>query len=375
MSTVFNIWDSEPTFVSDMTKTREYVRRKLGLDKSGHSGVNVELSDNLIDTSFEESTADYSSIVNSYHAKSNLNALLGMLTGTLSGSENRYPFENFEKAKRTAAQYGSEIGVGGNCPIYSGSIIVKNGLQDYDLNTFIPTGSFNQSVGDRLEVINVWHYQPYTAYRFYNQSSYVNYTLNEFGIRYFTPETAYYLLPTWEDTLRTSQYKYSHKLRRSNYSYTIKNNRIRIFPIPSSDNRVWFEYRIIKGGDPFHSEDNDPSVDGVSNLSNIPYGFIQYNKLNSLSKQWIRKMCLSLCKEILGNIRGKFSSIPIPNGEVTLNHSDLLTQSREEQTSLREELKTLLDATTYDQLAAKQLDKANAEFELLKRVPLFIEIG
>ena len=58
-----------------------------------------------------------------------------------------------------------------------------------------------------------------------------------------------------------------------------------------------------------------------------------------------------LSKETLGQIRGKFGgNVPIPGENVSLNASDLLSQAKEEQTALREELKTILDELTYPKL-------------------------
>ncbi len=369
--TPFGIYDNDSQFTADIVLIPEFVRRKLGLDISGQSGVNVELSDNIIYCSFEDSTNEFNALVNSYHYKSTAASLLGMLTGTLSGSENKFPFRNLEPLKRSLDIYGTEALAGGTTKIYSASLTIKNEQQDYDLNTAlgITTGS-----GERLEIVNIWHYPPYVAYRFYSQSSYINYTLNEFGIRYFTPETAYYLLPVWEDTLRTAQYKYSHRLRRSNYSYEIKANRFRVFPIPTSDGALWLEYRITKFN-PFMNDVDSSSADGVANLSNVPFGNIQYSKLNSLSKQWIRKMCLAMCKETLANVRGKFTSVPFPNGEITLNAADLLNQAQKEQDQLREDLKQRLEETTYANLAKQESERSDAEFNQIKKVPLYILIG
>ena len=373
MATNFHIFDTDSVFVSDMNLMPNYVRTKLGLDYAGSSGVNVELSDTMVHVSFEDSCLELSAMVNSYHFKSTAASLLGMLTGTLSGSENRYPFKNLEALKRNLEGYGTEVMAGGsNTPtIYSGSIEVSELRQDYSVSSSL--GVLTSS-GQRLEIVRVLQFAPYVSYRFYSQSSYINYTLNEFGIRYFTPETAWYLLPIWEDHMRTAQYKASHKLRRSNYSYELRGDNLRIFPIPTGAGVIRVEYRIINLN-PFVNDTDSSSADGVSNLSNVPFGNIQYSKLNSISKQWIRRMCLALSKEVLANIRGKFSNIPIPNGDVQLNSQDLFNQSQREQDTLRTDLKELLEQTTYANLAKMEAEKADAELSQIKKIPLFVYIA
>jgi hypothetical protein len=374
--TPFKIFDNDPQFLSDLSIIPTYVRAKLGFDNvagncSTANGVSVELSDNMCAVNFEDAAMEMSSIVNAYHAKSNLASLLGMMTGTLSGSENKYPWQTLEFEKRVASAFGSSAGVGGEYKLRSGSLQVSDGVQDYDLNVClgVTTGS-----NERLEILDVWHWAPFLSYRFYSQSSYINYSLNEFGIKYFTPETSFYCLPTFEDYLRTAQYKFSHKLRRSNYTWELKNNMLRLFPMPVSANIIWLEYRIVKL-DPFQVDHGDDSVYGVSNISNVPFGYIPYSKLNSLSKQWIRRMCLALCKETLGNIRSKFSSIPIPNADITLNGSDLIQQGQKEADDLRTELKGLLNETLYSEIMKREQEKIDAEMQIMKHVPLLLQWG
>jgi hypothetical protein len=38
---------------------------------------------------------------------------------------------------------------------------------------------------------------------------------------------------------------------------------------------------------------------------------------------------------MLGYVRGKFSTVPIPDAEVTLNQSDLISAATEEKTAFR----------------------------------------
>lgn len=54
------------------------------------------------------------------------------------------------------------------------------------------------------------------------------------------------------------------------------------------------------------------TIGGINNLNTLPFGNIPYQNINAIGKHWIRKYSLSLCKEILGQIRSKFSQIPIP---------------------------------------------------------------
>lgn len=114
----------------------------------------------------------------------------------------------------------------------------------------------------------------------------------------------------------------------------------------------------------------DGSIDGVSNLSNIPFGNLNYSKINSVGRQWTRQMTAALSKELLGLVRSKFASIPIPNGDLTLNGSDLVSQGREEKEKLVTNLKEMLESMTYDKMIEIQATKSENIQKQLRTIPV-----
>jgi hypothetical protein len=108
----------------------------------------------------------------------------------------------------------------------------------------------------------------------------------------------------------------------------------------------------------------------VSNLSDIPFGNLEYTNINSIGRQWIRQYSLALCKELLGLIRSKFSTIPIPGSDLTLNGADLLSSGKEEKTNLRTQLKEMLETMTYDKLQETAASRAEMVNKQLKYVPM-----
>jgi hypothetical protein len=364
-STPFGYFDNDPQFQSDADKIAEYTYRKLG-----EPVMNVHLSSSHIYAAFEEACLEFSAITNSYQAKSVLSQFLGAATGSLSGSENKYTARTLEFQKKMAEPFGEEAGVNGSHPVYSASIDLQGGTQKYDLQAML-TGTVGNG---RMEVRQVFHYSPLQAYRFFGTTSAVNYLNSEFHFESFTPETVFYLLPIWEDILRGMQFETSNRVRRSNYSYELHNNVLTLYPTPSSDMKLWFTYTLPP--DPTApTGPTDSSHNGVSNLSNIPFGNIEYAKINSIGKQWIRRMSFALSKEVEGQIRSKMSSIPTPNGELTLNGAELISDARNEQEQLRGELREILEETTYDKLAAREAEMAEQVQRTIKEVPLGIYIG
>ena len=318
--TPFGFFDTDTSFQTEADAMVTFVKRKLGDDV-----LSVELTKKQIFACFEEAFLQYGSIVNEYQAKSQLTDFLGTATGSMSGSEQKYPRQTLEFLNRQAEPYAFEAGVGGAFNTVSGSIQLVKEQQDYsiydelkDANGNLIFSSSQNRLNTRLKIQEVFHFNPQAAYRFFDTTSAINYLNNEFSFESFTPETIFYVLPVFEDILRAGQMNVSHRVRRSNYSYKINGTNIRIFPMPTGDqtDRKLF-MRIAFTPDPLKPAFNDDTINGVSNLSNVPFGNLTYSKVNSVGKQWTRQYSLALATELLGTIRSKFSTVPIPQGDIT----------------------------------------------------------
>lgn len=371
-ATPFGIFDSDPQFQSDADRIVEYTRRKLG-----EPVMHVHLSSSQIYASFEEAALEYSAIINQYQAKSVLSQFLGAPTGSLSGSEQTYPARLLEFQIKMAEPYGEEAGVGGSHAYHTASIQLQAGVQRYDLQSLLSgTAPLVGADADaRIRVRKLHHYSPLSAYRFFGTTSAINYLNSEFQFESFTPETIFYLLPIWEDVLRGMQFETSNRIRRSNFSYEMHDNVLTLYPTPTQDMLLHLEFTLPP--DPLNpsSPSEAASFHGVSNLSNIPFGNIVYSQLNSIGKQWIRRFAFALAKEVEGQIRAKMSSIPIPNGELTLNGPELINDGRADQEALRNELRAILEELTYDKVAQREAEQAAAIEQTLKNIPLGIYVG
>ena len=317
-----------------------------------------------------------------------------------NGKEQKFPRETLEYLIRRAEPYASEAFVGGVSNSVRGFIELEHDKQDYNIykDLVIPfegkelslseynydeaqLSIFNPIYKDKilptatatkLKINEIFHFSPQAAYRFFDTTSAINYLNNQFSFESFTPETVFYVLPVFEDLLRAGQLDISNRVRRSNYSYKLQGQELRIFPRPTSDNPQNLFVKFSFPADPFKPNlpYEDESIDGVSNLSNIPFGNITFSKINQMSRQWIRQYTLALCKETLGLIRSKFSSVPIPGSDVQLNGSDLLSQGREDRQRLSESLTETLDNLTYQKLLEADAAQSETMLNILKRVPV-----
>jgi hypothetical protein len=371
--TPFGFFDSDSAFQGEADAMVTFVKRRLGDDV-----LSVELTRKQVWACFEEAFLEYGSIVNQYQAKSQLLSLLGMQTGSLDEATQKLPRDTLNYIIRLAEPYAVEAGLGGSYNSASGSIKLRQNVQDYDLytdlvdpTTNIPVVSSSLNPEQRkMRIFEIMHYNPSAAYRFFDTTSAVNYLNNEFSFESFTPETVFYVLPVFEDILRGGQMNISNRVRRSNYSYRVTGTKIRIFPSPTAVNPLNLWVRVGFESNPLSSSIPDASINGVSNLSNVPYGNFVFSKVNSMARQWVRQYTLSLSKELLGMIRSKFGSIPIPGAELQLDGADLKSTAKDEKEKLRTDLKEMLDSMTYNKLIETKAAEVDNVQKILKSIPV-----
>jgi hypothetical protein len=181
--------------------------------------------------------------------------------------------------------------------------------------------------------------------------------------------------PISYDISRAQAIETNDLIRKSAYSFHIVNNVLKIFPIPQAGDageKVWFEYYVRND---VADTTRSYTTNKVSDPSNAPYKFITYSEINSAGRQWIRKFTLALAKELLGIIRSKYASLPLPNGEVVMDGEGLKAEGREEKDALLTELTEFLDSVTLVERSRAEADTAEANQQLLSRSPLQIYIG
>ena len=136
---------------------------------------------------------------------------------------------------------------------------------------------------------------------------------------------------------------------------------------------MWVEFSVKSSA--WDDAEDKTGVRGINNMNTLPFENIEYLNINSIGKQWIRRFALALSKEMLGNIRSKFATIPIPGNTVTLNGSALVSEGKAEQTALRDELKTVLDEMTYPKLVEQTAQVVENTTKTMQAVPVPVFVG
>ena len=196
--------------------------------------------------------------------------------------------------------------------------------------------------------------------------------LDNFGWGNKSPGVSFMMMPMYADILKVQAIEFNDQIRKSAYSFELVNNKLRIFPDPTETYTLWFKYLVKK--------DRDSTLQGttdgvITDFSNAPFNNMTFKNINEVGKQWIKKYGLALCKELLGTIRSKYASLPIPNAETTLDGDTLRTEAATEKEILVTQLREMLEQMS--RKALLEADKDEAEFlqEKLAKVPYPIYIG
>jgi len=391
----FGIYVTSDPFLSGAVDQVAYTYKKLGGDV-----LDIELSEGNVYAAYEEAVLEYSYLVNIHQSKNSLSDLLGATTAsfnqdgqitggdTLSGSdiELRYPRFDYGYVRRISEGLATETNLGGLTPIYSASFASVNNQQDYDLQTLISSSSstdtalpyYDQVKGKRIVVRKVFFRTPRAMWRFYGYYGGFSVVGNLRTYGQYADDSTFDIVPVWQNKLQAMAYEDAIYTRTSHYSYKLQDNRLRIYPTPNytSPKQIWVEFSIDHQFDPWEeSGRGNQGIKGINNLNTLPFSNLPYSSINSIGKQWIRRFAMAVTKEMLGQVRGKFATVPIPGESVTLNASDLLSQAKEEQTALRDELKAILDELTYDKLAVADSSMQDAAEKVLSNVPTGIYVG
>ena len=380
MPTPFGIYDNDADFKNDAPRTSVWVAKRLG-----YPIVNIELDNEQIWACFEESVSEYSAQINQFNIRNNIDILRGQPKGKNSNYSQTLVDGSFlPTVVRMSQQYGTLAGVGGNTSIKKAYVNMTQSVQTYDLMRSAIDVETSQSFAtlytgsSTVDVTRVFHEASPAIARFFDPYSVgAQGTLNlmsELGFGNFSPAAQFLMMPIYEDVLRMQQIEFNDHIRKSAYSFNIVDNKLQIFPVPTENTvkKVYFEY-ISR--DEFEHDSQTIQADSLSDYSDIPYNFIQYSNINEVGKQWIRKYTLALAKELLGAIREKYNSIPIPDGEVSLDGAALRAEAQVEKDALITQLRENLEEMSRKNVMENKAHESDHQQEMLRKVPLKIYVG
>tara|TARA_R100000900_G_scaffold16180_1_gene14132 strand:- start:507 stop:1739 length:1233 start_codon:yes stop_codon:yes gene_type:complete len=377
------VYNSSQEFLTGAAAQVAFTYKRLGGDV-----LDIELTEDNVYANYEDAVLEYSYLINIHQSKNILGSALGGTTGSFdhkgevtSGPTNaqlKYPKLNFEIAFRIGDKFATEAGVGGTQQIYSASIDTVANQQDYDLQQILEDDAkYGSIVGNkRVKIRNVFYVTPRQMWRFYGYYGGLNVVGDMHTYGQYADDSSFQVIPAWQNKIQAIQYEDHLYTRTSHYSYEVIDNKLRLYPEPSSVSPEKFWFRFTVDDSDIWEDADDNGQDGINNMNTLPFENVPYENINSIGKQWIRRFALALSKETLGQIRGKFGgNVPIPGESVSLNAGDLLSQAKEEQQALRDELKTQLDEMTYNKLLATDKEMIDNAKAIVTETPLKIFVG
>lgn len=383
----------------------------------GGDVLDIEITEGQVYAAYEDAVLTYSYFVNLHQAKSSVGMLLGSPTGTFdsdgeiksgsalydlvnsgSGPLNlAYPMYDITAVRDVADAFSHEAGIGGRIDIHSASFRAIEMQQDYNLQDIVnglavdPTSSLFGKItpGNRITVRKVFYKSARAMWRFYGYYGGLNAVGNLSTYGQYADDSTFEVIPAWHNKLQAMAYEDNIYTRISHYSYEIKNNHLRLYPMPDATDihDFWFEFSVgsgagaalgigvLSGSSYQSSTSKDPRINGVNNINTLPFSNIPFENINAIGKHWIRRYALAVAKGMLAEVRSKFQTIPIPGESVTLNGADLRSQSKEEKDALKEELVKILEETDYNTLAEKRTAMSDNTNKLLSAVPSVIFVG
>ena len=258
--TPFGYYDGDDTFKTQADRVADWCAKRLG-----YPITEVELQDINLYAAFEEAVTEFSTQVNMNNAKDYMLTLIG--TPTTNELSSRTITPNLGRTIELAKSYGSEAGSGGNVNWKKGYISLVPGQQTYDLDALF--ANIYES-GSAIEIKRIFqdfspaivrYFDPYVGTGAGTQQ-----LLDSFGWGSFSPAVSFLVMPIYADLLRIQAIELNDQIRKSSYSFELRNNKLNIYPIPTADYTLWFEYVVI-------SERNNPlkhPTGSVSDLSNVP---------------------------------------------------------------------------------------------------------
>jgi len=375
-ATPWGYYDVDPVFQCDAVKFSIWAAGRLGYPQMA-----VELQSGSFYACYEEAINEYSSIVNQFNMRENMLTLQGSEFSVSTNLSQQAVRPNLGRVIQIATEYGTEAGSGGDVAVYSASIQAFPGTQVYDLESCVSQSMYDQGIVDKgiennIEIRQVFQYAPPAINRYFNPflGTGNQYLMSSFGWDKISGVN-YVMMPLSNDLLRVQAIKMSDQVRKSAYSFQILDNKIRVFPKPLDFMTIWFSFifKSDRNATMFPTA-NDGST-FISDMSDAPFGLMQYKVINMPGKQWIAKWGLALCRELLGAIRSKYTSVPSLNEGITLDGESLKAQAATEKEILLTEIKDTLEAMS----KKVQLENKAAESEqvknILNNVPMPIYIG
>lgn len=363
--TPFGFYDSDLHFAIDADKVSTFCATRLG-----YPLMDVELQSGSFYACFEEAVTTYGNEVFQYKIRENYLNLEGAPTSSVIN--NQMVTANINRFVQIAKNYGTEAVVGGNVTKYSGSLDITGSVQNYDLDAW----AIDKGISGGIEIRKVFYEAPPAIQRYFDPyagtGTGIQSLMDAFDFGGMSPGVNFLMMPASYDILKTQAIEFNDQIRKSTFTFELVNNKLKVFPVPSQNGSLLFEYYKLEDKSAINFDNNTGLI---TNVAEVPYQNPTYAHINSVGRQWVFKYTLALAKELLAYIRGKYQTVPVPGSEATLNQADLLADARTEKETLLTNLREMLEETSRGKQMEAQSQEADFLRSTLSQVPMTIHVG
>jgi hypothetical protein len=359
------------TIISQSEKEKLYTQvfHLLGMPVRG-----IELTEEQMDTFIELSLSEYEQYVSDWLIESQWSALAGLDVDTQSLTR-AFTTRSLDYETQYSHSYSKIVGLqaGGNSELKKDYIELVKGQQMYS----IPAG---RELNELL-----W----------YSRSELTDSIIDPFlggfgglggiagsgGFAQMANGGSYFMMPAFDLLLRMQDRSIKNRLIGGDLTYRVTagpegTKIIHLYNVPGGrfdfanmkrNNKVWYWY--------YETMDRDTCLDKNKDVVKLPSDVeteqLTWDSLNKPAQNWVRKYLIAFAKEGLARIWGKFSGdLQVPDSQVKLDYSSLLTEAKDEKSKLVEELMQRLERLRPEKILERKGNEAENLNKSLKYRPM-----
>jgi len=359
------------TIISQSEKEKLYTQvfHLLGMPVRG-----IELTEEQMDTFIELSLSEYEQYVSDWLIESQWSALAGLDVDTQSLTR-AFTTRSLDYETQYSHSYSKIVGLqaGGNSELKKDYIELVKGQQMYS----IPAG---RELNELL-----W----------YSRSELTDSIIDPFlggfgglggiagsgGFAQMANGGSYFMMPAFDLLLRMQDRSIKNRLIGGDLTYRVTagpegTKIIHLYNGPGGrfdfanmkrNNKVWYWY--------YETMDRDTCLDKNKDVVKLPSDVeteqLTWDSLNKPAQNWVRKYLIAFAKEGLARIWGKFSGdLQVPDSQVKLDYSSLLTEAKDEKSKLVEELMQRLERLRPEKILERKGNEAENLNKSLKYRPM-----
>ena len=359
------------TIISQPEKEKLYTQvfHLLGMPVRG-----IELTEEQMDTFIELSLSEYEQYVSDWLIESQWSALAGLDVDTQSLTR-AFTTRSLDYETQYSHSYSKIVGLqaGGNSELKKDYIELVAGQQLYT----IPAG---REINELL-----W----------FSRSELTDSIIDPFlggfgglggiagsgGFAQMANGGSYFMMPAFDLLLRMQDRSIKNRIIGGDLTYRITagpdgTKIVHLYNVPGGrfdfqnikrNYRVWYWY--------YETMDRDTCLDKNKDIVKLPSDVeteqLTWDALNKPAQNWVRKYLIAFAKEGLARIWGKFSGdLQVPDSQVKLDYSSLLTEAKDEKMKLVEELMQRLERLRPEKILERKGNEAENLNKALKYRPM-----